>query len=298
MLDRLKAAARGKLQRAMAEVVESELVRVETELERIHQRLETNLAGTTATKEALDRLSGHVTDRAREMSDRLHEMSDRLHELSDRLHELEQRPRRDIAYALDTAAANETAAFVLEHMPKVPVFRHPHDTLRFALDQIRGEGVAVEFGVASGTTLKIIAETVSSDRKVVGFDVFTGLPETWRTGFPAGEFAQKELPDVPGARLVVGLFDDTLPRFLGESDEQIAFVHLDVDLYSSTTTVLKLINDRLAPNAVLLFDEFFNYPGWQRHEFRAWNEFVAKTGRTFDYLAYTANNEQVAIRLH
>ena len=59
-----------------------------------------------------------------------------------------------------------------------------------------------------------------------------------------------------------------------------------------------LVGDRLAPDAVLVFDEFFNYPGWQQHEFRAWMEFVEKTGRTFEYLAYTGNNEQVVVRLH
>jgi Methyltransferase domain len=156
----------------------------------------------------------------------------------------------------------------------------------------------VEFGVGTGTTLKIIAETVSSDRTVAGFDIFTGLPETWRTGFPAGEFAQQEVPDIPAVQLVIGLFEDTLPGFLAQNDEQIAFMHLDCDLYSSTKTVLDLAGDRLAPDAVLLFDEFFNYPGWQRHEFRAWNEFIAQTGRTFEYLAYTGNNEQVVVRLH
>ena len=49
---------------------------------------------------------------------------------------------------------------------------------------------------------------------------------------------------------------------------------------------------------MLVFDEFFNYPGWQQHEFRAWTEFVEETGRTFEYLAYTGNNEQVVVRLH
>jgi predicted O-methyltransferase YrrM len=273
MLSRLKAAARGKLQRAVAEVVERELAG-------IRQQLESNRTDTIA---ALDKFNDGVTDR--------------FHSVSDRLHELDHRPRRDIFYSLDAVAANETAAFVVEHLPKVPVFWHPHDTLRFALGQITADGLAVEFGVAGGTTLQIIADTVLKDRDVVGFDVFTGLPEAWRTGFPAGEFAQEHLPVIPGAELVVGLFADTLPRFLTQNDEQIAFAHIDVDLYSSTKTVLALIADRLAPQAVLLFDEFFNYPGWQHHEFRAWNEFVADTGRTFDYLAYTANNEQVAIRL-
>lgn len=274
MFDRLKAAARQKLQRAVAEVVETELARSQQRLEDMHAE----------TMAVLDRLS-----------DRLSALGDGVNY---RLDELEQRARRDIAYSLDVAAAEASAAFVLDHLPKAPVYRHPHDTLRFALGEIKGPGLALEFGVATGTTLKIIAETVSSDRTVVGFDVFTGLPETWRTGFPAGEFAQGKVPDIPGAQLVIGLFEDTLPGFLAHHDEQIAFMHLDCDLYSSTKTVLELAGDRLAPDAVLLFDEFFNYPGWQRHEFRAWNEFIAQTGRTFEYLAYTGNNEQVVVRLH
>ena len=52
------------------------------------------------------------------------------------------------------------------------------------------------------------------------------------------------------------------------------------------------------PDAVLVFDEFFNFPGWRLHEFRAWTEFVERTGRTFEYLAFTGNNEQVVVRLH
>jgi hypothetical protein len=69
------------------------------------------------------------------------------------------------------------------------------------------------------------------------------------------------------------------------------------DLYSSTKTVLDLAGERLVRGAVIVLDEFFNYPGWQQHGYRAWTEFVARTGLPFDYLAYTANNEQVAVRL-
>jgi hypothetical protein len=156
----------------------------------------------------------------------------------------------------------------------------------------------LEFGVATGTTLKIIADAVANDRAVIGFDTFTGLPEAWRTGFPVGEFAQSEVPKVVGAELIVGLFEDELPAFLARTEEQIAFLHVDCDLYSSTKTVLDLAGEHLAPDAVLVFDEFFNYPGWQLHEFRAWTEFIEQTGRTFEYLAYTGNNEQVVVRLH
>jgi hypothetical protein len=232
------------------------------------------------------------------MNRQLDEVAGRLGAVARRLDDLEFRARRDMVYSQDVRAARQSAAFVLEHLPKAPVFWHPHDTLRFALGEIKGPGLALEFGVASGTTLGIIAGAVARDRSVVGFDGFTGLPETWRTGFPAGEFAQATPTEIPGASVVTGLFEDTLPAFLAETDEPIAFVHLDADLYSSTRTVLDLVDERLAPDAVLVLDEFFNYPGWQEHEFRAWTEFIARTGRTFEYLAYTGNNEQVVVRLH
>jgi hypothetical protein len=281
MLDRLKVAARQKLQRAVAEVVEAELARSQQRLADAHSENMAALDGLS------DRLSA-VTDG----------MNHRLEEINRRLDELDFRSRREIQYSLATVAAEESAAFVLEHLPKAPVFWHPHDTLRYALGEIKGPGLALEFGVATGSTLKIIVDAVSRDRTVVGFDIFTGLPETWRTGFPAGEFAQQQVPDVPGAALVIGLFEDVLPGFLERNDEPIAFMHLDCDLYSATKTVLDLAGDRIAPDAVLLFDEFFNYPGWQLHEFRAWNEFIAQTGRTYEYLAYTGNNEQVVVRVH
>ena len=277
IVERLKVAARHKLQRAVAEVVEEESARSQERQRELHARDSVTLE---------------------RMNQRLGEVAERLDAVARRLDELELRARRDMAYWLDAQAARESAEFVLEHMPKAPVFWHPHDTLRFALGEIKGPGLALEFGVAGGTTLEIIAEVVASDRLVVGFDCFTGLPEAWRTGYPAGCFAQAPPSDIPGARVVTGLFEDTLPGFLGETDESIAFMHLDADLYSSTRTVLDLAGERLAHDAVVVLDEFFNYPGWQRHEFRAWNEFIARTGRTFEYLAYTGNNEQVVVRLH
>jgi predicted O-methyltransferase YrrM len=288
MLDRMKVAARQKLQRAVAEVVDDEHARSQHQQQDLRAEL---LA-------ALDELKGRLDDLNRQVDEVPGQVDGRVDALVARhVYEFEQRVRRDIAYSLDARAAEESAAFVLEHMPKAPVFWHPHDTLRYALGEIKGPGLALEFGVATGATLAIIAEAAAKDRAVVGFDSFTGLPETWRTNFPAGEFAQ-DPPDVPGATVIIGLFEDTLPAFLADTDEPIAFLHLDADLYSSTKTVLDLAGDRLASDAVVVLDEFFNYPGWQQHEFRAWNEFIARTGRTFDYLGYTGNNEQVVVRLH
>lgn len=285
MLDRLKHAARNKLQRAVAEVVEAELaVRQRQFDEQLTQQQQRSRDLHIETLAAIDRLSTRIKAEG-----------DRLHH---RVDDLEDRARRDIWYARDVTAAAESAAFVREHLPAAQVFWHGHDTLRFALTEIKGPGLALEFGVATGTTLKIIADAVAVDRTVVGFDTFTGLPETWRSGFPAGEFAQQQMPSVPNAELIIGLFEDELPSFLTRTHQQIAFMHVDCDLYSATNTVLELTGHRLAPDAVILFDEFFNFPGWQQYEFRAWNEFVERSGRTFEYLAYTGNSEQVVVRLH
>ena len=160
---------------------------------------------------------------------------------------MEQIWRRDILNSQDIAAVKDSAGFVQEHMSNASVFWHPHDTLRFALSLIKGSGLALEFGVATGTTLKIIADAVAGDRTVVGFDSFTGLPEPWRTGFPVGEFAQAEIPVVEGAEVIVGLFTDELPGFLARNEEQVAFLHVDCDLYSSSKTVLDLVGDVSRP---------------------------------------------------
>lgn len=284
MWGRLRSSARSTLQRAVSEVVDDAIRRDRQQSENRHDQI---LMELTATSGELRRVINELAEARSQVAT-----------VRERLDELEQCVRRDIAHALDIGATADAASFVLEHLPTATVCRHPHETLRFALSLVDGDGMALEFGVATGTTLAIIAEQLRpAGRTVVGFDVFTGLPEAWRSGFPAGEFAQPAPPTVPGAELVVGLFEDTLPGFLADHSGPVAFAHLDADLYSSTATVLREIGDRLRPGSVLLFDEFFNYPGWQRHEYRAWTEFVERTGLGFEYLAYTGDHEQVVVRV-
>lgn len=272
LADRIKSSAREKLQRAIGEV----------------------LAQQTA------QLAEQTNDQQAKLLDVLERQRREIDDLHAFIRGLEMRMRRDIPYASDVEAAAQSAEFAEEMMPQAPTFLRPHATLRFALGEVSIRGMALEFGVASGTTLEIIAEELSARKDitvVAGFDVFSGLPETWRTGFPKGLFEQDTIPEVPGAQIVPGLFEDSLPGFLKGHHEKLAFLHLDADLYSSTVTVLDLVADRLAVGTVIVFDEYFNFPGWRNHEYRAWTEFVARTGTEFDYLGYTADNEQVVVRI-
>ncbi len=210
------------------------------------------------------------------------------------VHDVEFRSRRDLWAAGEREAAASSERFVRRAMPTASTFDHPIATLEHALSLAPTEGMALEFGVYSGRTLIVIA-AARGNEQVFGFDSFQGLPEDWRSNIPAGTFKTGHLPDVPGAELVVGWFEDTLPDFLANHPDPLAFLHLDADLYSSTVTVLEHVGPRLQPGSVIVFDEYFNYPGWEQHEHRAWQEFVAESAIEFRYVAYTCNHEQVAV---
>lgn len=283
MLDRLRPLLRGEtFRRALREKTKRAVSEVVEPLHGDHagrlDRLERELAELRAQ---LPQVRDHVTARHGE--------------LFDRLVEFEVRTRRDIVYAADRRATLEAADFVVEHLPNAPRFGHPHETLRHGLALAPRGGLALEFGVYTGETLRLIAADRGGD--VHGFDSFEGLPEDWRTGFPAGTFDVAGLPDVPGAELVVGWFDDTLPGFLDRHPGPVDFLHVDGDLYSSARTVLNLVGPRLRAGSVIVFDEFFNFPGWRQHEYRAWTEYVARTGTRFSYEAYTYSDEQVVVRI-
>lgn len=216
--------------------------------------------------------------------------------LLDRIVEFEIRNRRDIVYAGDREAALESSAFARQELIGTQHFGSPPETLDYALSLAPQGGMALEFGVATGNTLRRIAH-VRGGTEVYGFDSFDGLPEPWLNGMPAGAFARDDLPDVPGAELVVGLFADSLPGFLKDHEGHIDFLHVDGDLYSSAKTVLDLCGPQLRAGSIVHFDEFFNYPGWKRHEYRAWNEYIERTGIGFEYVAYTYNDNQVTVRI-
>ncbi|ALE73245.1 hypothetical protein FRP1_09410 [Pseudonocardia sp. EC080625-04] len=209
----------------------------------------------------------------------------------------EIRDRRDVFAAGEREAVASSARFARDHLAGAVALPAPDATLAHALSLAPSGGMACEFGVYRGRTLRMIAAH-RADGRVHGFDTFTGLPETWRAGFPAGAFDDVgALPEIPGAELVPGLFDDTLDGFLAEHPGPVDFLHVDSDLYSSAVTVLAAVGPRLRVGSIVLFDEFLNFPGWERDEARAWWEYAEKHGVRYSYVCWTHDNEQVAVRI-
>jgi hypothetical protein len=76
----------------------------------------------------------------------------------------------------------------------------------------------------------------------------------------------------------VGWLDDTVPAFAKQYSGPFAFAHLDAELYSSTKTVFDNLSDWFVAGTIVVFDEYFGYHGWQRHEHKAFQEFLWRTG--------------------
>lgn len=271
MLERMKRAARDRVVRAMTEA---------------------NAIQSAELGESLTAARRELATAREEIAD----LRTRLDAVPEQILASEIRSRRDLFAAAEREAASTSARFVGQHFLRARNYPHPHDTLRAALALAPSGGMVLEFGVYSGTTLGILA--AARTETVFGFDVFTGLPEDWRPGFRAGAFVPEgDLPEVEGADLVVGLFEDTLPGFLDEHPGPVDLAHVDCDLYSATVTVLAQVGPRLRPGAVVVFDEYFNHQNWEIGEHQAWVEHVERTGLTFEYVAYTHDSEQVAVQV-
>ena len=186
---------------------------------------------------------------------------------------------RSRRFALEDLVTNIFQSDAVRARELAPAIRFAdrYKVLRHALQRTQQiTGMVLEFGVYRGDTLRYLASHVSADTSVVGFDSFAGLKTNWGDLLPAGHF-RCAVPQFtqPNVRLEVGMFEDTLPSFVALQPEPIRVLHIDCDLYDSTRYVLEQLIDRMAPGGVVVFDEYYGYPSFEGHEYRAWKESCA-----------------------
>jgi Macrocin-O-methyltransferase (TylF) len=158
---------------------------------------------------------------------------------------------------------------------------------------VRVPGIVVELGVRWGQNLALFSsfrgmeEPFNHTRRIVGFDTFSGFPETSAQDgdapiASAGAYAVPEgyedyLHDVlayheqesPLAHLrkfelVKGDATETLPRYLEERPETVvALAYFDFDLYEPTRACLDALRPHLVRGSVLGFDQLGSrsFPG-------------------------------------
>jgi predicted O-methyltransferase YrrM len=204
----------------------------------------------------------------------------------------------DLWIDLRLHAKREAVDYILAHMQEAMVREDRLDLLEFALSRAPENGLVLEFGVEKGASLRHLAGL--TQRTVHGFDSFEGLPGDWHgTKEAKGAFTQRgRLPKVPAnAKLHVGWFDDTLPPFLAQDPSFCALIHVDCDIYASTVSIFSQLEGRIQPGTVIVFDEYFNYPGWRQHEYKAFQEFIVRSGHNYRYLGLAAEKGHVAVRI-
>lgn len=148
--------------------------------------------------------------------------------------------------------------------------------------RIRGDWV--QFGVYKGDTARMMIDLLPQDSNLLLFDSFEGLQRDWVGPFTQGYF-KTDIPqfDDPRVAVVAGYFSDTAKHYVENRD--IAFAHIDCDLYESTLDALYSMGD-LRPGTILLFDEYVHRIGGQSvdDEHRALTEWVADTNHKVKYL--------------
>ncbi|MEM8858702.1 MAG: class I SAM-dependent methyltransferase [Chloroflexota bacterium] len=192
-------------------------------------------------------------------------------------------------------AHEETIEFILQNCPKALGLRSSRQLLDYSLEKVAVAGAFMEFGVYKGASLNHIAKH-RPDQTIHGFDSFFGLAKDWVTN-PESTFSVKgQLPKVlANVRLHQGYFDQTLPQWVENYQDNVAFLHIDCDLYSSTVTVFDYLKDRLQPGTIIVFDDYFNFVNWKEDGHKAFRELIERERLTFNYLGY--GYKELAVQL-
>jgi hypothetical protein len=213
-------------------------------------------------------------------------------------------PSAGVHHLVNKKALEESADYAIRNFTHALIFNSRQELWSFVVDRSsilksrERERVVAEFGVWKGNSINFFAKKCPNAR-LYGFDSFEGLEEDWY-GFThrKGHFSlDGNLPTVESnVVLRKGWFEDTVPEFVKEiTGTQIQILHMDADTYKPTSYVLDSLANHIDSGTIIIFDEYFGYPNYQLHEFKAFKEFVEKFNVKYKYIGYT--EEQVAVEI-
>ena len=194
--------------------------------------------------------------------------------------------------------------FFEKDMKKSSIFIKADDIKKFSVGKALKskndkDSLFLEFGVYTGNSINFFAKIIAnSNREIHGFDSFEGLEEDWETNefFPKGSFDlnKKEPKILSNVKIIKGKIQSTLENFIkNKNEKKIAFVHMDMDTYNATKYALNKIKPLLIKGSVILFDNFYGFPNWQQHEYKAFTEEFSEG--EYKYIAFSES--QVAVEI-
>ena len=184
-------------------------------------------------------------------------------------------------------------------------FAHMKHVLSLVPESLRS-GLHLEFGVRDGEMLRYAAGLTPNSTAWHGFDSWAGLPDssnTMRGHWAAGVYATG-MPTVPAnVRLHQGWFNETLASFLDAHRCDVAFVHIDSDIYDSALCVLTKLFSRCRVRAgtLVAFDEIFGTREVLDHEYKALLDATTAFGVGFEWASYaivsTSSFSRASVRI-
>jgi hypothetical protein len=167
-------------------------------------------------------------------------------------------------------------------------------SLQLDLEQSR---TYLEFGVWTGESINFLSKFLQKN-SIYGFDSFEGLREDWK-GYHLTSGAFDLNSQVPKLKKniipVVGWIQDTLPSFLSEKKPKINFMHIDTDTYETAKFILENTKKYLSKNSIIVFDELYNFPGWDVGEYKALTETFA--ANEYKFIGFALKGEQAVIQI-
>lgn len=200
-----------------------------------------------------------------------------------------QVPSTSLLESVIKESRNSQTEYFLSTMQEALLFRHREELWAFAASQVKSERpILTEFGVNEGHSVNFFS-TLLPMAEIYGFDSFEGLQEDWSgTNLKKGSLDLKgRLPKVrSNVTLIKGWFEETVEPWLETtSPEYIGLIHIDSDTYAPANYVLNILRKQMGPGTIVIFDEYFGYPGWKNHEFKAWQELVQSFDVEYSYIA-------------
>ncbi len=195
--------------------------------------------------------------------------------------------------------SNKKAAEFLKSIMPIPVIRNKRKMFDYICSLLPEKSNFYEFGTWTGGSLRYFLNK-RPDLNSYSFDTFEGLPFDWKGSSEVkGTFnlygKAKHLPK--STTVVKGLFSETMPIFFGNHIiDKFVFIHIDCDIYESTTEIFALFPWNKINEAHILFDEFHGYIGWEYGEKKAFDEWLSESDFKVEYLAFS--DKQMYLRVY
>ena len=150
---------------------------------------------------------------------------------------------------------------IIQNIPNINAYPLPYVFENMKI-QHKPNTLWLEFGVASGNNINYISQFTNDI--VYGFDK--------RTADPSGNLPQVN----SNVELVNEWSDETLINFMQTQNKKVSFIHMDVDMRSSTKYIFDVLKEYIDTDCIIIFDELVNYPGFEDGELKAFYEFITE----------------------